>query len=195
MARDDFRSRPGNLNLRSGRRGGASRRRVVRRLVNMRNLEWFNIGFLVVVLSTTWSDRTFLAVWQRLTVYLLLAGLLAVGGWYWHVKARQIRDRSTIAPELTKLSRIQRAAVLSLIVATIAMVGSWAFQVGFSVDRVWAFVFLAFAWAEYVNYFHYQLMYDNRADLQRLTRSRRLRESHLATDLETWRSDRDCWTR
>ena len=37
--------------------------------------------------------------------------------------------------------------------------------------------------AEYVNYFHWQLMYDNRADIRRLVRTGRLCRSHLYADL------------
>lgn len=41
--------------------------------------------------------------------------------------------------------------------------------------------------AEYVNYFHRQLMHDTAADWRRLLRTRRLRRSHLAEDLRAHR--------
>jgi hypothetical protein len=41
--------------------------------------------------------------------------------------------------------------------------------------------------AEYVNYFHWQLMHDTRADLRRLLRTGRLQRSHLYADLRETR--------
>ena len=167
----------------SGSAGDARRSGVVRRLKTLRTLEWFNIPFLFVALASIWSDRTAASLWQRVTVYSLVAMLLAIGGWYWHLKILQVLRRRRIESELRALLRIRRAAEIVLTVASLASAMSWTLEVGATADRVWATGLLVFACAEYVNYFRYQLMHDTRADLRRLLRTRRLRPSWLARDL------------
>ena len=45
------------------------------------------------------------------------------------------------------------------------------------------FIFL-FAILEYINYFHIQLSYDNRADLEHLLRTKKLKQASLSKDFE-----------
>lgn len=160
-----------------------SRPRVIRRLRTLRDLEWFNAPFLILVFSTTWSDRSLSSTWQRLVAYLLVAALLVVGGWYWHVKLRQVRDGFPIERHLRRLAMIERLAVAVLALGSLALMASWVWAVGTPADRAWATGFIVFAWAEYVNYFRVQLMYDTIRDLRRLFRMRQLRKSALAVDL------------
>lgn len=172
-------------------KGGAttphSRSRLVRRLRTLRNLEWFNVPFLILLLSTTWSDRSLPSTWQRLIAYLLVAALLVVGGWYWHVKLRQVRDGRPIERHLGRLATFERLALATLAVGSLALTASWVWAVGTLADRTWATGFIVFAWAEYVNYFRVQLMHDTMRDLRRLFRTWRLRRSALAADLAAWR--------
>ena len=68
-------------------------------------------------------------------------------------------------------------AVLELI--NIALIGWFVF---FALDAPRTLANLAAA--EYINYFHWQLMYDNRADLRRLFRTGRAARAHLGRDLK-----------
>lgn len=153
-------------------------------------MEWFNVPFLMAVLSSLWSDRALDAIWQRLAAYALAAGLLGVGGWYWHLKMLQIRDGRPIDPNLRQFDLVDRFAPAVLAAASLALVGSWLGGIGFTADRGWATGFLLLAWAEYVNYFKVQLMHDTRSDWGRLMRTSRLRRSWLASDLGQWRACR-----
>lgn len=164
-----------------------SRPRLLRRLRNLRNVEWFNVPFLIVILSLTWPDRTLDMIWQRLSAYLVVAGLLLIGGWYWHLKVRQIGEGRPIESELAVLARAKWIAATVLAVVSIALLVSSLRGLGSTADRWWATGFLVLAWLEYVNYFHLQLMHDTRSDLARLKRTRRLRRSWLASDLEAYR--------
>jgi Kef-type K+ transport system membrane component KefB len=149
----------------------------------LRTLEWFNIPFLFVALASMWTDRTVAHLWQRVTAYSLVAMLLAIGGWYWHLKILQVQRRRPLESQLRALLRIRPGAEIVLTIASLASAMSWTLQVGVTTDRMWATGLLVFAWAEYVNYFRYQLTHDTRADLRRLVRTRRLRPSWLARDL------------
>lgn len=163
------------------------RPRLLRRLKTLRNVEWFNIPFLVLVLYLAWSDRSMDALWQRLTAYALVAFLLLIGGWYWHLKVAQIGRGRSIESQLTTLARIRMVASVILGCTSVALVASWIAGIGHTADRGWATGFLVLAWAEYVNYFHYQLMHDTRSDLERLRRTGKLRRSWLAADLDGMR--------
>jgi len=165
-----------------------ARPKLLRRLRNLRNLEWFNIPFLLTILFLMWSDRAIESTWQRLIAYLAVAALLAVGGWYWHLKLHQIGSGRLIASELAFLEKVRLVAPIVLMVLTVALAASWFGRLGSTADRWWATGFLVLGWAEYVNYFHLQLMHDTKSDLTRLFTTRRLRKSWLANDLSAYRS-------
>ncbi|MGL6101949.1 MAG: general stress protein, partial [Exiguobacterium acetylicum] len=50
-----------------------------------------------------------------------------------------------------------------------------------------ALLLYVFAILEYINYFHIQLMYDNRSDVQYLIQNRRLKRSALNKDMQRLR--------
>jgi hypothetical protein len=164
---------------------------VTRRLRNLRNLEWFNIFELAAILLWLVPARVgedILAdTWQRTLAYLPAAALLAVGGWYWHLKLRQVRDGRPLGDAPRALRRLGQAALIVLCAATGLLMISWVTRTGRTADRIWAAILLVLGSLEYVNYFHRQLMYDTRADLRRLLRRRRLAKSSLRRDLERYR--------
>jgi hypothetical protein len=164
--------------------------RLEKRLASLRTLEWVNIAWLAVLLlwwAPGWQQAPVPAgTWQRTLAFLPVAGLLAVGGWYWHRKLQQLRDGRSLEDAMPVLHRACRYARRTLTAMTIAMAVSWVAAVGATADRAWATLLILFAWAEYLNYFHVQLMHDTRSDLARLRRTRRLRRSWLASDLAAW---------
>jgi hypothetical protein len=190
------RPRSGEANVSDPQRTFSASRapgRLERRLASLRTLEWVNIGWLAFVLlwwiPTGQSATVPAGTWQRTVTFVPLAILLAVGGWYWHRKLQQLRDSRPLDDALAVLDRADRYARLLLTVTTATVALSWFTATGSAADRVWASLFVVFAWAEYVNYFRLQLMHDTRSDLSRLRRTRRLRRSWLATDLAHWRAN------
>lgn len=168
-----------------------NRRRLERRLASLRTLEWLNVVWLALILlwwvpAQAGSDIP-AQTWQRMLAYILVAVMLAVGGWYWHRKLQQVRGGRPLGDALTVLDRLDRVLRGLLVAASVAAPTAWVAGVGTTADRVWAAGLLAMAWGEYVNYFRVQLMHDTRSDLQRLWRTRRLRRSWLASDLAAWR--------
>jgi hypothetical protein len=173
----------------------SDRARVVRRLRSLRTLEWVNIGWLGAVLLVLTPGSAGSAIpsetWQRSLAFVPLALLLLLGGWYWHRRLLRVTDGTPLGPALPALDRGIRGVRVLLLVLSLALVVSWATRTGATVDRAWATFLLAFAWGEYVNYVHVQLMYDTRHDLRRLRRTRRLRPAQLGRDLARYRaSDR-----
>lgn len=170
------------------------RPRLLRRLATLRTLEWANAGWLAVILLWWLPARRGLRhpddTWLRLLGYLPVAALLVVGGWYWHRKLHQLRDGRSMDDALASFDLLDRLLPRVFVLLTLALIGAWIVAAGTTGDRVWATGFLAFAWAEFVNYFRLQLMHDTRSDLRRLAATRRLRRSWLASDLAAWRRAR-----
>ncbi|MDR7279500.1 hypothetical protein [Catenuloplanes atrovinosus] len=102
--------------------------------------------------------------------FALFALLLAEGAGYWLAKLCQT-GRTVPGLWFFRAARLINPVLLAAgLILTVT-------------GRAWAGLFFTgFAVLEHVNYFHVQLMYDNRADLRRLAR-RGFRRSHLARDL------------
>ncbi|WP_326752511.1 multidrug transporter [Streptomyces hirsutus] len=118
------------------------------------------------------------------TGYVLATGHLLIGAGYWAVKLRQLRDALPRPPLIAAFRRLRSVCAAGLAVGLVVIATSLTGQPG--VARVPGLVLYGLALAEYVNYFHWQLMHDTRADWHRLLRSRRLRRSHLSEDLRTY---------
>jgi hypothetical protein len=165
--------------------------RLERRLATLRTLEWVNVAWLAVVLLWWLPAQRGVPIpgqtWQRTVAYLPVAGLLLLGGWYWHRKLQQRRGRRPLDDALPVLDRLERISARVLVAATVAVAASWLTWTGTTTDRAWATGLVLFAVAEHVNYFRVHLMHDTRSDLRRLRTTRRLRRSWLAADLAAWR--------
>ncbi|WP_229829948.1 hypothetical protein [Actinoplanes ianthinogenes] len=150
-----------------------------------RRLRSLTIGELVNIPLQPW-------IWFRVidlpltTVNLIgfsaFAALLATGAAYWSMKLRQLRRKQPRLPA----RRYFAAARILLPIATAAALIVCAVSVArLPGASSWpGLAFAVFAALEYVNYFHVQLMHDNRADLRRLFTSG-FRRSHLARDLNS----------
>lgn len=108
------------------------------------------------------------------------AFLLIQGSLYWVTKLWQLRRRSNLPPGIDVFAILRVVDPVVLIVASALVVGS--IVVDPALSSIVGVLFTLAAIAEYVNYFHVQLMHDNVADLRRLRRSG-LRSSVLARDL------------
>jgi len=106
--------------------------------------------------------------------------LLVQGSVYWSLKARQLVGG---APRITGLRafRVLRMVNPVVLAAVLAVVGI-ALAEGAPQRALPGLLFWLLAVLEYVNYFHVQLMYDNREDLRWLRRNG-FKRAHLARDL------------
>ncbi|TDD60316.1 multidrug transporter [Kribbella antibiotica] len=112
--------------------------------------------------------------------YGATAFLLAVGASYWVVKLRQVRAGQSQLRYRVVFRRLRFLCAAVVVIAGILVGIGFAGRVSGYAAGVVLWVLAA---AEYVNYFHWQLMYDNRAELARLSRTGRLARAHLWRDL------------
>ena len=138
-------------------------------VVNVAVIGWFVFGALDAPVSAA-----------NAAGFLASAGLLLVGAAYWMAKLGQVRSALRRPRHLEAFRLVRIACLVGLLAAGVVV----AAAVGDQARRfVPGLVLFLLAVAEYVNYFFWQLMYDNRADLQRLFRTRRLARAHLHRDL------------
>lgn len=153
---------------------------------------------VVTILPLSWfGNRVFprlqlfelSAFWMSLFLFELL---LIQGAWYWYSKSRHLKKEGTSITREPVVRRLRHCRVinLALIVLTACAFGiDWIrFQSELPVYGIRITLFLyIFAILEYINYFHIQLMYDNRSDVQYLIRNRRLKRSALNKDMQRLR--------
>jgi hypothetical protein len=129
------------------------------------------------------------AFWMSLFLFELL---LIQGAWYWYGKWRRLKKEGTSHTPKPFVRRLRHCRVINiiLIVLTTCTFGiDWIrFQCELPVYglRITLFLYIL-AILEYINYFHIQLMYDNRSDVQYLIRKRRLKRSALNKDMQRLR--------
>ncbi|MEU6247818.1 hypothetical protein [Glycomyces sp. NPDC047010] len=115
----------------------------------------------------------------NLTGFAAFALLLVQGAAYWAAKLRQI-DAGGPLPGAVVFAAALRANP-AVLVAAVLFTG-WSAVADPGRSAFLGLGFALFAVLEHVNYFHVQLMYDNRADLRRLAAHGPAR-SHLSRDL------------
>ncbi|GAA2850125.1 hypothetical protein Acy02nite_33250 [Actinoplanes cyaneus] len=114
--------------------------------------------------------------------FAAFAVLLVVGAVYWALKLRQLRRREPHLPGRRQFAAVRAVLPVVLAVVLIVCVIAVAREPGAASWPGLAFAF--FGALEYVNYFHVQLMHDNRADLRRLG-TVGFRRAHLSRDLRS----------
>ncbi len=153
-------------------------RRVTSRMRTLAILEIVNVVLIGwVVFGVLDAPRTV----ANAVGYAATAFLLVVGASYWLAKFRQVRAGRSQPSYLVAFRRLRIVSVAVIVIAAILVGAGLTGRVSGDVAGI---VLLLLAVAEYVNYFHWQLMYDNRADLARLARSGRLVRAHLWRDLQ-----------
>lgn len=158
--------------------------RLQRRLRTLRNLELLNVALLPLALAWLWHARGDEGFAGRSVALALVCWLLVQSGVYWHLKLRSVSQRTPIARFILRRYRWLKRANLGLLSG--ASVG---FPSGLGLgwiapgDALWALGLAAFAWLDYLNYYHIQLAHDTARALSYLCRWRRLRTAPLAEDL------------
>ncbi|GAA1248685.1 hypothetical protein GCM10009609_10150 [Pseudonocardia aurantiaca] len=129
----------------------------------------------VVFLRVTGVTAGFVAAW------VAVDAMLVVGACYWFARAVKASRGLPRTPNLGAFA----VARIGLVVVLIVTLGVVVVDIAAGGDAVrWvAVVVWLFAVAEYVNYFHLQLSYQNAAELRRLLRRGRLVPAHLGREL------------
>lgn len=107
------------------------------------------------------------AVGPNLIVAMLFNSFLLLEGSYlWFNISQRLRFETTFNP--AKIFKILRPINIALIISAILFILYYPFQGNW--DKYGAIGFLSLAILEHINYFEYQLMYDNKNDLNHLIR-------------------------
>lgn len=158
--------------------------RLQRRLRTLRNLELLNVALLPLALAWLWHTRGGEGFAGRAVALALVCWLLVQGGVYWHLKLRSVSQRTPIARFiLRRYQWLKRTNLVLLLGASIGFPSGLALGWIAPEDALWALALTAFAWLEYLNYYHIQLAHDTARDLSYLRRWKRLRTAPLAEDL------------
>lgn len=152
------------------------RSRLRRRLRSLAVLELVNIPLQAGI----WFGYFGLPVTAvNATGFGLFALLLTEGAAYWMVKLGRLGKPGALPGRTFFVAA--RVANIPLLAAGVTW-AAWATTQVPLAESLPGLLFALFAAFEHVNYFHVQLMYDNRADLRRL-RAHGLGRAHLARDL------------
>lgn len=101
--------------------------------------------------------------------------LLLQGSYLWFKISRQLKINT--ADSLTRTFKKIKLIDITLIIGTIIFI--WLYPFKGNWDKYGAIAFLSLAILEYINYFEFQLMYDNKNDLNYLRRFGRLKKAKL----------------
>jgi hypothetical protein len=162
------------------------RQAVIHRLRYLWTFELFDSFFLpaVVALSLRWTGRPLGPIFWGGA--LLCSWLLWQGAAYWYLKLRAVRAREPFPTKLLPVyAALRRVSWALLALAPLAWLATALLGAPprLGLDGVVGFLLYLLAVLEQINYYHWQLMYDNRADLAYLRGHRRLKRGAIAREL------------
>ena len=118
---------------------------------------------------------------------LLMCFILLQGTYYWWKKLSVLEDKPIFQNRtLKRFLNFKRKNELAIAFMPFVLVAQWVISgrtLGSDNLLGWALFANVFAVLEYINYYHTQLMYDNRYDLWYLFRHKKLKEASLRKDL------------
>lgn len=118
---------------------------------------------------------------------LMMSFILLQGTYYWWKKLSVLEDKHIFQNRtLNRFEKFKHKNKVGIALIPIVLLVQW-FISGQSLgsDNLigWAMIANVFAVLEHINYYHMQLMYDNRYDLRYLLRHKKLKEASLRKDL------------
>lgn len=161
------------------------RQKIIRRLLVLRNLEFFNIFWLPICLYVALTSRNVLH-WQQYAYGLfLICAILAQGVFYWHLRPQTISRAGTTFPDYfyALFSFFKWADVAMLLIYPILIFCNQITPLSNFQISIWSNLLYLFAILEYTNYYHFQLSHDNLNDLRYLIKYRKIRRSPMFMDM------------
>lgn len=144
--------------------------------------------FVSYMVNYAYPDLHLYSLFSFWSSFLLLEFLLLQGSIYWFVKWKRLKKENTSAAPIRLIKQLRAikkwniAIIIIIPAAFIADYYMWhpSTPQGMAIA---AFIYI-FTILEYVNYFHIQLSYDNRSDINSLKRSKRFKQSCLSKDFK-----------
>lgn len=157
---------------------------LIKRLTQLRNLEFFNIFFLPLCLYYVLSVRQ-VTNWQPYAYGMfLVCFILAQGVYYWHLKLHEVKKIAELPTHFLKTFTTFKILNFLLILffpilgILAKVISGFQFQIS-----IWSVLIHIFAILEFINYYYYQLSHDTKNDLKYLIQHKRLRQSLLSKDI------------
>ncbi|MGN8224273.1 hypothetical protein [Gracilimonas sp. BCB1] len=164
-----------------------SKKRLINRLQWTFQVEGMNVVMffgIMIFLNFQYSlyDIFFLSYGLFLMCFILFQGT-----YYWWIKYSVLTERPVFkSTALSRFRSFKRQSQLMITLIPVVLIIQWLVSgKTLSTDNLigWAVFANLFGVCEYINYYHKQLMYDNRNDLRYLLQNRKLKEASLHKDL------------
>ncbi|WP_312473231.1 general stress protein [Neobacillus sp.] len=121
--------------------------------------------------------------------FILLGLFLFQGAYYWHVKWKRLRTENKVKTPFKVVRKFKLFKTLNTGLLIVPILGfvvdyiKWNNLLPIRGLLISVFIYI-FAILEYINYFYFQLSYDNRMDIEYLRKNKRLKKSSINKDLE-----------
>ncbi|MCM3707279.1 MULTISPECIES: general stress protein [Cytobacillus] len=167
------------------------RNRVLKRLTYLITGESFSLILFVLIsflVNDTYPDLHLYSLLSFWSSFLLLEFILIQGSIYWFVKWKRLKRENTSEAPIKLVRRLWVMKKWNL--STIAVIPG-AFLADFIIWHptvppglaIAGFIYV-FAILEYINYFHIQLSYDNRSDINSLKQTKRFKQACLSKEFK-----------
>lgn len=161
------------------------KKKLQKRLCYLWTFELIN-AFIIFPLLYHKLSQTFDLGWFSLASLIVVCAILVIGASFWFLKERALSVGKPVnRPRVRRFYRGTKAILLAPLLALPALFAVRAFGPEHTPlsDLIVGGAFAIMAILEYVNYYHVQLSYDNRADLEYLLTHRRLKRATMVRDL------------
>ena len=156
------------------------RTKVKRRIKRLFILEFFN-AFWLPLIFCFFSFRINESIGLNSIIAMTLNGIILLeGSFIW----LSINRRLNYNPHIKFKKYFNKVRVIDIILITMSFFTILLIPFEGSLDKFGAYTFFTLAVLEFINYFEYQLMYDNKNDLRYLTIYKKLKTSKLKSYID-----------
>ena len=157
------------------------RAQLLKRLQSLWVLELLNAVVIFPAFVWAWSGLIPTGLLTILSTAVVCV-ILLVGAGFWRLKYQDVKHGTARLPQFRAFFRAMKFVIIGLMAGLLVVLAArpGRFWTG---DTVFGGAMGLFALAEFVNYYYWQLMYDNRADWRTLRQHRRLKRGIMRREL------------
>jgi|AntRauTorcE11897_2_1112592.scaffolds.fasta_scaffold01011_7 hypothetical protein len=139
---------------------------------------------VIVILNASYGVQDLLPLSYGI---LLVCFILSQGTYYWWIKLCALQGRNIPVKKILKrFQKFKTQNKVGILLIPAVFLIQWYLS-GAQFDEIhflgWALFANGFAILEYINYYHRQIMIDNRYDLQYILQNKKLKEASLFKDM------------
>ncbi|MBU3209039.1 hypothetical protein [Clostridium algidicarnis] len=168
------------------------RKKLLKRFSYLYTGELLSAVMFIILLFLFNKDFTRLQLYSLTSFWIsffLLEFLLLQGSIYWYEKWKKLKKENTIVTSIQIVKNFKNLKKINVGVIIITMfIFTFDFLTTYSSLPLGSLIVVGFIYIfailEYINYFHFQLMYDNFSDIKYLLRSKKLKQSCISRDFD-----------